>query len=392
MKDTVDSMATNAEMQADDAINGRHMNGAAENPDEEVGDSPGSLNGHATPGIAALNRAPRLSNETFFERLKQALGFSRETSLRDDFADALDAEEVDGSDQQFTAEERALLRNILGLRERRVEDAMVPRADIIAVEQSTKLAEILNIFKAAGHSRIPVYNDVLDEPVGMVHVKDITNSITQTARLTKADIAKRKIPLPGDLDLKKVKLDKALSETRLVRPVLFVPPSMPALDLLAKMQATRIHMAIVVDEYGGTDGLVTIEDLMEEIVGDIEDEHDQDEADLIKKARDGGLIVNARASLDDLSKALDIDLLTHEAAEEVDTLGGFVFSLIGRVPVRGEIVPLEGPFEVEVLDADPRRIKRVKIVKTAVAPIEPNETPLPEPTLGRSSDGAQPNA
>ena len=170
-------------------------------------------------------------------------------------------------------------------------------------------------------------------------------------------------------------LDIPLAQANILRPVLFVPPSMPALDLLVKMQATRTHMALVIDEYGGTDGLASIEDIVEMIVGDIEDEHDLDESPEIIAGADGSFVVDARASLEDVSQAIDADLTAISDAEEVDTIGGLITTLAGHVPVRGEII-VEGGLEFEILDADPRRVKRVRIrlgVKESAEKSEPEE-------------------
>ncbi len=310
---------------------------------------------------SANGHDPSKSGESIVNRLLTVVGLRSVTSLREDIADALEADEQTAGSDQFSPEERTILRNILGLRERRVDDAMVPRVDIIAVDSTISLGELLRVFQSAGHSRIPVFRETLDEPVGMVHIKDVMNAITGSAALSKAQLAARKTPLPGGLDLKQFKLNRPLDATKLIRTVLFVPPSMPALDLLAQMQATRVHMAIVIDEYGGTDGLVTIEDLMEEIVGEIEDEHDDDEDTMIRTATDGSLIVDARAPIEDLSAETGIDFSAHEGSDEIDTLGGLVFMLTGRIPVRGELVPYAGQVELEVVEADPRRIKRLKI-------------------------------
>jgi CBS domain containing-hemolysin-like protein len=171
----------------------------------------------------------------------------------------------------------------------------------------------------------------------------------------------RKKPLPAGLDLKKVDLSLPLSSTRIVRTLLFVPPSMPAIDLLAKMQLTRIHLALVIDEYGGTDGLVSMEDIVELIVGDIADEHDEDEAPSVVRQADGSFIADARASLEDVRSVIGEEFVTGEAGEEVETLGGYLVTHVGRLPVRGEVISGPGNFEIEVLDADPRRVKRLRI-------------------------------
>ena len=195
----------------------------------------------------------------------------------------------------FSPEESRMLKNILGLRERRVGDVMVPRADIIAVQQDITLGELVRTFEGAGHSRLVVYNDTLDDPVGMVHIRDLIAFMTARAAVDPEKNAKRKKPLPAGLDLKAIDLAMPLSAAKIVREILFVPPSMRVIDLLARMQATRIHLALVVDEYGGTDGLVSIEDIVEQIVGEIADEHDEDETPHVVRQADGSFIADARA-------------------------------------------------------------------------------------------------
>src|SRR5205085_5206882 len=182
--------------------------------------------------------------------------------------------------------------------------------------------------------------------------------------------SKRKKPLPAGLDLKAINLGLPLSSTKIMREMLFVPPSMPALDLLEKMQATRIHLALVVDEYGGTDGLVSMEDIVEQIVGDIADEHDEDELPSVVGQLDGSFVADARASLSDVTAAVGVAFDVGDAAEAVDTLGGYLMTQVGRLPLRGELVPGPTGFEIEVLDSDPRRIKKVRIHRSKDRPIE----------------------
>lgn len=255
-----------------------------------------------------------------------------------------------------------MLRNVLGLRDLRVDDVMVPRADIDAVETDVSIAELIKEFRDAGHSRLPVYKETLDEPCGMIHIKDLLGWMTEQALRSQKD---EEAQQPGDLDMSRIPLKTSLAEAELVRQVLYVPPSMPAVDLLVKMQATRIHMAIVVDEYGGTDGLVSIEDLVEEIVGEIEDEHDEETAPMIVPTDDGGFIADARAPIEEVGKLLGAELEIGDLVEDIDTLGGLVFDRAGHVPVRGELVSFPGGYEFEILDADPRRIKRVRIHRRA---------------------------
>jgi len=221
----------------------------------------------------------------------------------------------------------------------------------------------MSLFESAAHSRLVVYNETLDDPEGMVHIRDLLAFMTARARESAAakSNAKRKKPFPAGLDLRAVDLALPLSEANIIRKLLFVPPSMRAIDLLAQMQASRIHLALVVDEYGGTDGLVSIEDIVEQIVGEIDDEHDSDEPPAIVRQADNSFIADARASLDDVRSVIGEEFVTGEAGEEVETLGGYLVTHVGRLPVRGEVISGPGSFEIEVLDADPRRVKRLRI-------------------------------
>jgi CBS domain containing-hemolysin-like protein len=300
----------------------------------------------------------REGGEGLFGRWMRLLFNWRAGSMRADLKEVLEGAP---SETGFSPEESTMLRNILALRERRIADVMVPRADIIAVQQDIALGELVRVFEKAAHSRLVVFNDTLDDPIGMVHIRDLIAFMTARAAVSPKATAKRKKPLPAGLDLKAIDLSMPLSATELVRTILFVPPSMPAIDLLAKMQATRIHLALVVDEYGGTDGIVSIEDIVEQIVGDIEDEHDDEQAPGIVPQPDGSFVADARASLDDVVAIVGQGFDVGEAAKDVDTLGGYLVTLIGRVPGRGELVPGPEGFEIEVLDVDPRRVKRVKI-------------------------------
>jgi CBS domain containing-hemolysin-like protein len=257
--------------------------------------------------------------------------------------------------------ESVMLKNILGLRERKIENVMVPRADIVAVQQDIALGELLRVFERAEHSRLVAYNDSLDDPVGMVHIRDLIAFMVSQAAVDPKKNVRRKKPLPAALDLKAIDLSRPLSSTRIVREILFVPPSMPVNDLLAKMQATRIHLALVIDEYGGTDGLVSIEDLVEEVVGEIADEHDVEDEPLIRTDPRLGLIADARMPVEELEQHLGIELVEGEQEEDIDTLGGLVFSIAGRIPARGELVLHPSGVEFEVLEADPRRIKKLRI-------------------------------
>ncbi|PIO99931.1 hemolysin family protein [Pleomorphomonas carboxyditropha] len=311
------------------------------------------------------------SGSSWLARLREAFGFKTSATLRQNLEDALSQE--DALDAAFSPEERTLIRNILRLRETRVADVMVPRADIAAVDADTTLAELLGLFEASGHSRMPVYRETLDDAIGMVHIKDLITHITGKARIDAAAAEDE-----GRLDVGKVDLDITLEAAKLVRAVLFVPPSMPATDLLQKMQATHIQMALVIDEYGGTDGIVSIEDVVETIVGEIDDEHDDEDGPLVKTVQDGVYLADARADLDEVRAAIGPSFSFADYDEDVDTLGGLLFAALGRIPVRGEVIvsdDLPG-WEVEVLDADPRRIKTVRLVARATEPsetIEPSE-------------------
>jgi CBS domain containing-hemolysin-like protein len=283
-------------------------------------------------------------------------------SIRANLSDVLKA---GAGETGFSPKESVMLQNILGLRERRVVDVMVPRADIIAVKQEIVLGELMKVFSSAGHSRLVVYDEMLDDAVGMVHIRDLMAFMTARAEVRPSVKPRRgKLPAAG-LDLKAVDLSMPLSAAKLIREMLFVPPSMPAMDLLARMQTSRIHLALVVDEYGGADGVVSIEDIVEEIVGEIEDEHDEDERPNVVRQADGSFLADARAQLEDVTATVGADFNVGEIANEVDTLAGYIATRIGRVPVRGELVPGPGPFEIEVLDADPRRVKKLKIYLSA---------------------------
>jgi CBS domain containing-hemolysin-like protein len=304
----------------------------------------------------------RAGGEHWYERVLSAVGW-RPPSIRDDLEDAL-AETDRSSD--LSLKERAMLRNVLSLRERRVDDIMVPRADIIAVSADATLGDVLALFRTVGHSRLPVYGETLDDPHGMVHIRDFVDFVaSRVEAATAADKPRRPAKSVADLG---IDLTMRLSAAKILRPVLFVPPSMPALDLLVKMQATRTHMALVIDEYGGTDGLVSMEDVVEMVVGDIEDEHDAVEGPMVVKGADGVVVSDARAGLSEVSEALGFDLITAAAAEGVDTIGGFVGMLAGRVPARGELIKGPGGLEFEVLDADPRRVKRLRIHRREETP------------------------
>ena len=259
---------------------------------------------------------------SLLERLRALVGLGG-ASVRDDLEDALADIKTDAD---FSLQERTMLKNVLALHDLHVEDVMVPRADIIAVQASASLSEVLSLFRTAGHSRFPVFHETLDDPRGMIHIRDFVDHL---AGLAEVGTKSRRRKLPDQPHVGALNLSTPLSGAKILRPVLFVPPSMPALDLLIKMQATRTHMALVIDEYGGTDGLVSIEDIVETIVGDIEDEHDEAEGPAFQVSPDGSIIASARASLEEVAQALGGPLADIEEAEAVDTIGGLVTSLAG---------------------------------------------------------------
>ncbi len=248
----------------------------------------------------------------------------------------------DDAPARVSPQERVLLANLLKFRTLTAEDVSMPRADIVAVEAAVTLDELVSAFVAQQHSRMPVYRETLDDVIGMVHVKDVVACVA----------AGRPFELRA-----------------ILRRVLFVAPSMRLLDLLLEMRRTRHHMALVVDEFGGVDGLITIEDLVEEIVGEIEDEHDVDEGPKLVPASDGTLLADARATVEEFEQRVGAVLSASER-EQNDTLGGLVFALAGRVPSRGELVFHPSGLEFEVLDADPRRVKRVRVRNIPTKPAD----------------------
>lgn len=321
---------------------------------EKEGDGTTAAAPNVTGTLGALSGAKDLSPRHsgrflggIVQKLRSLVGLANQTaSLRESLQGIIDEHQQRQTAGRLTEQEQAMLLNILSFGGLRVEDVMVPRADVVAVEQGESLEEILHTLAEAGHSRVPVYRESLDDPVGMFHIKDLLPIVLKQLGGAQA-------------------VDSWLSRER--RPVLFVPPSMAVLDLFLKMQATRIHMALVIDEYGGTDGLVTIEDLVEEIVGEIEDEHDIEEGPLLTEIAKGHYLADARAPIEDVTKTLGKVLMLEDTDEDTDTLGGLVFDMIGRVPQRGELIKHPAGLEFEIADADARRIKKIRI-KTIASP------------------------
>ncbi|MAU40447.1 MAG: magnesium/cobalt efflux protein [Kordiimonas sp.] len=268
-------------------------------------------------------------------------GRSNDTSLKESLEVVI--EEHDTLPTALDEEHRSLLLNTLDFGDKRIDDVMIPRADIVAVEAGTPFAELVTLFRQESVSRVPVYRTSLDDVVAMVHIKDVFRHLVDKGE-------------EGCRDLALVDMQ---------RPLLFVPPSMRLSDLLMKMRMTRIHMALVVDEYGGTDGLLTIEDLVEQIVGDIEDEHDAAAEELIYVLPNGDLKADARLTIEDLEGLLGMDLLPDDLDEDVDTVGGLIFTLAGHVPQQGDVIahPAEN-LRFEVTEGDARRVKTVLILRT----------------------------
>ena len=255
-------------------------------------------------------------------------------SLKENIETVLDTVKKD--DENISKQERLMLLNILKIDQIRSMDIMIPRADIGAVEVNDSFEKVLEVFIKESHSRVPVYEKNLDNIIGMIHIKDL-------------------VKYQSNENFEQGFLRK------IIRDVVEIPPSMPVLDLLMKMQLTRLHMGIVIDEYGGTDGLVTIEDVIEEITGEIEDEHDEQNMPTLIKTSPNSFKASARAKIEDFQKLSKINLLNVHDNEDVDTLGGLVIATVGRVPQRGEIIKHESGLIFEIIDADPRKIKLLKI-------------------------------
>ncbi len=286
------------------------------------------------------------SSGRIWQGFRSLLFGERESSLRDQIEDAIDEAEEEGeavNEGDLSPVERQMMRNLLHFGELTVGDVAVPRSDIIAVPETISFRDLIKAFADAEHSRLPVYRENLDTVVGMVHIKDVFE-ILASAIKPPATIAP------------------------LIREPRYVPPSMGVLDLLAEMRAHRMHLAIVIDEYSGTEGLITIEDLVEEIVGDIEDEHDDEPEAMLTPLGDGQWDVDARAELDDVAKELDARLAIID--EDVDTVGGLAFVLAGHVPQIGEILTHESGWRIEIVDGDTKRATRLRLH----APVTQTET------------------
>lgn len=301
--------------------------------------------------------------QSLWTKFQKLFSFGQDADLRRSLEDVIEQHESTPDDTLVRPEARSMMLNLLKFSDVRVDDIMVPRADIIAIEDQATVNELLGIFSEANHSRIPIFKDTLDDPCGMIHIKDLMRWLTVGEQATPAKKSAGRKKVVGKIPKpirRAPNRNTKICDTNIIREVLFVPPSMPATDLLLKMQSVHIHLAIVVDEYGGTDGLVSIEDVVEEIVGEISDEHDDDAGFLVKTAN-GNYIADARAPIEEVETVLNIDLLPDEQDEDADTLGGFVFSMLGRVPVRGELIRHNSGIEFEIMQADARRVKKIKI-------------------------------
>lgn len=324
--------------------------------------------GDAGTKADARGETPYRSSESWIDRLRSAVGWKvTAAALRENLETALE-EQGEAEDGAFSVEERAMIRNILRLRETRVDDVMVARAEIEGIDEDATLDRVLLAFLTCGHSRMPVYRETLDDAVGMIHIRDLMSHLARAAALDRPEGVDGPV-----MDLARADLGQRLAATGLVRPLLFVPGTVLASDLLARMQAGRVQMALVIDEYGGVDGLVSMEDLVETVVGDIEDEHDEAEDAAVVAAAPGRWTADARASLDEAATALGLELASLGLDEEVETLGGLVVSLAGRVPAVGEVVAFERlpGLEVEILEADARRLKRLALRRPAPPPVAP---------------------
>lgn len=295
----------------------------------------GALSANAPASDADAGDSPEPHSRGLLGRLFEALGAS--TPDNDSEAPATPAPETAAA---------AGLPGIGNLRRMRVGDVAIPKVEIVAVPEGITRDELVAVFREQGYSRLPVFKDTLDTPLGLIHLKDLALEYGFGAASSRFSVKK------------------------LLRPLLFVPPSMPIGVLLQKMQVQRIHMALVIDEYGGVDGLVTLEDLIEQVIGEIEDEHDEAEGGFWKLEKPGQWVVLARAPVKDFEAEIGMTLADPEEEQEIDSMGGLVFMQIGRVPARGEVVKGENGVEYEIVDADPRRIKRLRVRLPGVAPAE----------------------
>jgi magnesium and cobalt transporter len=298
---------------------------------------PGGPDGEASSPTAALASGVVSNGGLLRAILRRLRRREKNEAVREAIEELI--EETPESDTPISEDQRVLLANILKLRDKTVRDVMVPRVDIVAIAADTPLDEVVRLIQAEAHSRYPVYRESLDDVIGMVHIKDVLAYWGTAKKFNLRDILRR---------------------------VVFVAPTLPVLDMLLDMRRSRTHMALVVDEFGGTDGLLTIEDLVEEIVGEIEDEHDVAQAPVLARRVDGTIDVNGRTPVEMLEQEIG-SVLSEDERREIDTVGGLIFSLLGRIPERGEVVSHPSGVEFEILDVDPRRIRRLRVRPPATA-------------------------
>jgi CBS domain containing-hemolysin-like protein len=314
--------------------------------------------------ITEVKKAPN-----FLNRLRHRLAGSKD--LRENLESVIENHAAVSGGPSMAADARSMLGNLINFQDLRVNDLMVPRADVVGIEEGETLRALLDRFVEANHSRLPVYRDTLDDVMGMIHVKDFLRWLNAKGRTSKSKSV-------AGISLSAAELSSTIKgHHSIIRDVLYVPLSMPASDLLFKMKTSHVHLAVVVDEYGGTDGLVSFEDIVETIVGEISDEHDDDEDDvLIKKQNENTWIADARIAIATLDDIFKVDLLPEDQEDEADTLGGLVFEMCGRVPVRGEVIVHASGLEFEIVESDLRRVKRVRVhVKKPGSSLDETATP-----------------
>lgn len=301
-------------------------------------DSSGSLNDSEPPQQGSVEPSKQANDAGFIGWLKGAMGIEKAndgTSLRDVLEEFIEEAEgrPESNDAAVTTHERSLITNVLKLRDMTVVDVMIPRADIVAIDVNTSQEDLLALLSQKQFSRIPVYRETLDDVLGTIHIKDILATLAQGQRIEIAN---------------------------LVRDMPIVSPAMHVLDLILLMRNRRKHLVLVVDEYGGIDGLATIGDVVEAIVGDIDDEYEQDDEPQVLVNRDGSIMADARYDIDDFQEKFGA-ILSEEEADDIDTIGGMIFAMVGRIPARGEIIAHDSGITFEILDADPRRVNQVLI-------------------------------
>lgn len=303
---------------------------------------------------------PKIRQKSPFKKVFSFLDKGKPNNIRDQLVQMIDQ----SPEGEMSLEERNMLKNILRLGNPRIADIMVPRSEIEALSLEASLGEVLQLFESSGYSRMPLYNGSLDDARGMVHIRDILNYVTKNITQDKKS---------AQFYFSALDLSQPIGSLKLMRKVLFVPGSMLATTLLTRMQVTRTQMALVIDEHGGTDGLVSLEDIVELIVGEIEDEHDF-EPSLIYKQSDNRWFVDARADFKEVQEALGPDFKIEDVREDIDTIGGVIFSLLDRIPAKGEQIDIFKGFRVSIVEADKRRIKKIRIQRL----LEPIASPARE--------------